>query len=161
MKAFPFPLLGTVCALAGGVHGYFIEVSCLFTHLNLRGLLSWDFHPLPDGRFDEVKEIAADSQRMAELITGAKILTVEEAAATGIHFSGENKRLHLRIRTLPDGDHFALIINENLERSESARLTVRDDLRFNVSDVLAARDRGVLDAKRNMAITVPAGGAVC
>lgn len=77
------------------------------------------------------------------------------------NFPEKYKRLHLRIRVLPGGDHFALIIDECIERPESARLTVRDDLRFGVTDVVIARDRGVPDAKRNMAITVPVGRAVC
>lgn len=148
-------------ALAGGVHGYFVETACLFTHFNMRGLLSWDFRPLPDGRFDAVKEIAADSQRMAEFITESKILTAEEAAATGVRFADENKRLHLRLRTKPDGTVFALLINEDLAKPASARLTVAAGKSYDVTDVLAAKFRGKLDAARKMAVTAPPGGAVC
>ncbi|MBI3880879.1 MAG: hypothetical protein HY301_12580 [Verrucomicrobia bacterium] len=148
-------------ALAGGVHGFFVEVGYLHTHFSMRGLLSWDFKPLPDDRFDAVKEIAADSQRMAEFITEAKILTANEAAATGIRFTGENKRLHLRLRTKPDGTVFALLINEDLAKSASARLTVAGGKTFDVNDVLAPKSRGQLDAARKMAVTAPPGGAVC
>jgi len=148
-------------ALAGGVRGYFVEVSYLFTNLNMRGLLSWDFHPLPDGRFDAVREIAADSQKMAEFIREAKILTAEEAAATGIRFAEESKRLHLCVRTEADGAAFALVINEDLAKPASARLTVKEGARYKVTDILEGKAHGVLDAKRQMAATVPAGGAVC
>ena len=148
-------------ALAGGVHGYFVEVSYLFTHLSMRGLLSWDLQPLADGRFDAVKEIAADAQKMAEFIRDATIATPKETAAAAISFTEENKRLHLRIRTLPNGERFALIINEDLANPVSARLTVKADAAYQVTDILAAEDRGKLDAARRMAIAVPAGGAVC
>jgi hypothetical protein len=148
-------------ALAGGVHGYFVEVSYLFTHFSMRGLLSWDLHPLDDGRFDAVKEIAAASQKLAEFIRVAKITAPEEAAARGIAFATPNQRLHLRIRTLPNGDCYALLINEDLTRPESARLTVKPGMSYEVTDVLEGKERGLLDAARKMLVTAPAGGAVC
>ena len=148
-------------ALAGGVHGYFVEVSYLFTHFSMRGLLSWDLQPLEDGRFDAVKEIAAHSQQMTEFIRDAKIATPEETAATGVSFTERNERLHLRVRTLPNGDRFALIINEDLSKPASARLTVKEGAAYRVTDILAGKDRGKLEATRKMAVTAPAGGAVC
>jgi hypothetical protein len=148
-------------ALAGGVHGYFVEVSYLFTHLNMRGLLSWDFKPLPDGRFDAVREIAGDSQKMAEFIREAKMLTTEEANALGIRFGEESKHLHLRLRTGSGGTVFALIINEDLTKPASARLVVGEGKSYQVTDVLDGKARGVFDMSRKMAVTAPAGGAVC
>ena len=148
-------------ALAGGVHGYFVEASYIYNHMSMRGLLSWDLKPLPDGRFDAVKEIAADSQKMAEFIRDAKILTPEETAATGISFAEPTKRLHLRVRTKADGTVFALIINEDLAEPASARLTVKGNARYKVTDVLEDKMRGVFAADRHMAVTVPSAGAVC
>ncbi len=148
-------------ALAGGVHGYFVEVSYNVTHMSMRGLLSWDFKPLPDGRFDAVAEIAADSQRMAEFIEDGRILSDEEAAATGIRLTEESKRLHLRVRSRGDGGLFALIINEDIARPASSRLTVADANRFDVVDVLSSKARGQLSSDRKMAFSVVPGGAAC
>ena len=148
-------------ALAGGAHGYFVEVSYLFTHFSMRGLLSWDLQPLDDGRFDAVKEIAAASQKLTEFIRDAKITTPEEAAATGLALATPSTRLHLRIRTLPNGDCYALLINEDLAAPASARLTVKEGASYQVTDVLVGKDRGLLDASRKMAVTAPPGGAVC
>lgn len=148
-------------ALAGGARGYFVEVGYLFTHLNMRGLLSWDFRPLPDGRFEAVQEIAAHSRAMSEFICEANLLTAEEVAATGIRLADESRRLHLRIRTKSDGTAFALIINEDLAHAAAARITVRAGERYRASDVLAGKNRGTLDADRKMLVNVPAAGAVC
>jgi hypothetical protein len=150
-------------ALAGGVHGYFFEVSYLFTHLSMRGILTWDLQPQPDGRYEEIKHLAADAQKMAEFIREAKILNAEEAAATGITLAdpGKHLHLHLRLRSLPNGDRYALIINEDLTQPAATRLTITGAMVYRVTDVLTAKDRGVFDASRRMAITVPEGGAVC
>jgi hypothetical protein len=148
-------------ALAGGAHGYFVEVSYLFTHFSMRGLLSWDLQPLEDGRFAAVREIAVASQKLAEFIREARIATPGEAAATGVQLAAPDGRLHLRLRILPNGDCYALLINEDLARPASARLTVTGGFRYRVGDILDAKDRGVLDAGRRMAVTAPPGGAVC
>jgi len=148
-------------AVAGGVHGCYVEVSCLFTHFSMRGLLSWDLQPLEDGRFGAVKEIAADSRKLAEFIRDARITTPEEAAAKGITLATPGQRLHLRIRTLPNGDCYALLINEDLDKPASSRLTVKPGISYKVTDILEARERGVLDASRKMSVTAPPGGAVC
>ena len=148
-------------ALAGGVHRYFVEASYIFANFSMRGLLSWDLQPLDDGRFDAVKEIAAASQKMSESSRDARITTPDEAAATGLALATPSERLHLRIRTLPNGDCFALLINEDLDQPASARLTVKEGLSYRVTDVLEDKDRGAFDASRKMAVTVPAAGAVC
>ena len=148
-------------ALAGGTHGFYVEASYNFTHLSMRGLLTWDLQPQPDGRFEAVREIAAQSQKLAEFIRDAKIATPEETAAAGVSFTQPSKRLHLRIRTLPAGDCFALLINEDLDKPAAARLTVNEGLAYQVTDVLAGTDCGRLDASHKMSVTAPAGGAVC
>lgn len=148
-------------ALAGGTHGFFVEASYLYTHFTMRGLLTWDLQPQPDGRFEAVAEIAAQSQKLAEFTCDARIATAEETVAAGVSFTEPSKRLHLRIRNLPGGDRYALIINEDLDQPAAARLTVKEGVCYRVIDVLTGTDRGKFDASRKMAITAPASGAVC
>jgi hypothetical protein len=56
---------------------------------------------------------------------------------------------------------FALIINEDLTKPASARLVVGEGKSYQVTDVLDGKARGVFDMSRKMAVTAPAGGAVC
>ena len=70
-------------------------------------------------------------------------------------------RLHLRIRTLPNGDCFMLLVNKDLAKPASARLTVKEGIRYKVTDILEGKERGLLDARRKMAVTAQPGGAVC
>lgn len=143
-------------AVAGGVHGYFVEVSYLFTHLNMRGLLSWDFKPLPDGRFEAVTEIAADSQKIAELITEAEIVKPEE---TGITLAAPSKRLHLRTWKKKDGTLFAILINADLTNAAGAKLQLQSGT-YQATDMLTGEKRGKMDSARTMAVQAQPGGAV-
>ncbi|MFZ5833190.1 MAG: hypothetical protein ACOY3P_24140 [Planctomycetota bacterium] len=145
-------------AVAGGTRGYFIEVGYLFTQLNMRGLLSWDFRPLPDGRFEAVTEIAAHSQKLAEFITETEIVKPEDVQ---LRLAEPSRRLHLRARKKEDGTIFALLINADLVSPSEARLMVETQDAFAVTDVLDGKDRGRLDSTRRMAVSAPPGGAVC
>lgn len=145
-------------ALAGGAHGYFVEVSYLVTHMSMRGIVGWDFKPVPDGRFGAVTEIAADSQKMAEFITGTEMVKPE---GVGLAFAGPSKQLHLRARKKADGTLFALIINEDIAQGHGTRLAVTEGAVYQVTDVLAGVDRGKFDSSRKMAVSVPVAGAVC
>ncbi|MBX7207156.1 MAG: hypothetical protein K1X78_02485 [Verrucomicrobiaceae bacterium] len=144
-------------ALAGGVHGYFVEVSYNVTHMSMRGLLGWDFKPLADGRYEAVTEIAADSQKMAEFITETEIV---KPGDVGLAFAEPSKRLHLRARKKADGTIFALIINEDLQNPAGAKLTLKSAAIYRVSDVLTAKDRGKMDSTRAIAVQARPGGAV-
>ncbi|MBK8040444.1 MAG: hypothetical protein IPK22_25420 [Verrucomicrobiaceae bacterium] len=143
-------------ALSGGVHGYFVEVAYNVTHMSMRGLLSWDFKPLPDGRFEAVTEIAADSQKMAELITETEIVKPEDI---GLALTAPSKRLHLRARKKLDGTLFALLINEDLQNPASARITLKTGI-YQVTDVLTAKDRGKMEPTRTISVQAQPGGAV-
>ena len=46
-------------AMAGGARAFYFETACLYTHFSFRGILSWDLRPLPDGRYDEIRALAA------------------------------------------------------------------------------------------------------
>jgi hypothetical protein len=148
-------------ALAGGTHGFFIEAAYLHTHFTMRGLVTWNFQPQPDGRFEAVREIAAAAPKMARFIREARILAAAETAATGLALADAPPTLHLRIRTLPDGTRYVLVINEDLGRPAAARLTSKARATFRVADVLAETDAGRLDASRPLTLTVPAARAVC
>lgn len=143
-------------AVAGGVHGYFVEVSYNVTHMSMRGLLGWDFKPLPDGRYEAVTEIAADSAKMAEFITETAIVKPEDV---GLSFTEPSKRLHLRARRKADGTLFALIINEDLTSPAGARLKLQTGT-YQVTDLLTGEKRGKMDSARTMAVRAQPGGAV-
>jgi len=146
-------------ALAGGTHGFFIEAAYLHTHFSMRGILSWDFQPLPDGRFEAVREIAAAAPKMAEFIREARILTPAEASATGLALQSAPATLHLRVRQAPDGSLHALVINEDLEAEGRARLTLGGSIPYHATDILAGRAAGSIDPDHPIALTVPAAGA--
>jgi len=147
-------------ALAGGTHGFFVEVAYLHTHFSMRGILSWNFRPLPDGRFEAVREIAAAAPKMAEFIREARILTPAEASATGLALNQAPATLHLRVRRTPDGNLHALVINEDLESSGRAHLTLVGSVRYRATDILAGSAAGELDPGNPIVLTVPAAGAV-
>ena len=94
-------------------------------------------------------------------VLGGCLLDPDAAAATGLRFAEESKRLHLRVRRKDDGTLFALVINSDLDRPAGARFRVAPGTSYRVTDVLAARTRGDIDAERAMAFSVPAGGAKC
>lgn len=148
-------------ALAGGTHGFFIETAYLHTHLSMRGVLSWTFAPLPDGRYDAVREIAATAPKLAEFIHEARILDAEAVAATGLALAQAPRTLHLRVRAMPDGALYALVINEDLERPANAKLCMAHDTRFAATDILAQRTAGELAEGAPLELAVPAAGAVC
>lgn len=145
-------------ALAGGVHGYFVEVSYNVTHMSMRGLVGWDFKPLPDGRYEAVTEIAADSQKMVEFVTETEMVKAEEV---GLAFAEPSQSLHLRARKKADGTLFALIINEDLARAHGTKLSVKEGTAYRVTDVLSGKDRGKIDPSRKMVVSVPEADAVC
>lgn len=52
------------------------------------------------------------------------------------------------------------MINEDLERPATARLTVDQDTEFHITDVLANKNRGRLNATRKLLVTAQCAGAV-
>lgn len=148
-------------ALAGGTHGFFIEAAYLHTHFSMRGLVTWNAQPEPDGRFEAVREIATAAPKMARFIRDARTLSSAEAAATGLALADAPPTLHLRVRTLPNGTSFALVINEDLARPATASLTWAGRTKLNAIDLLAEKDVGTLEATHALALSVPAARAVC
>lgn len=148
-------------ALAGGTHCFFIETAYLTTHLSMRGVLSWTFDPLPDGRYEAVREIARTAPKLAEFIRDAQILSEQATASTGLSLKRAPRTLHLRVRKLPDGALYALVINEDLTKSASAELHAAGPVRWEATDALEAKTAGQLSASAPLKFEVPAGGAAC
>lgn len=148
-------------ALAGGTHGFFVEAAYLFTHFSMRGLVTWNCQPQPDGRFEALREIATAAPKMARFIRESRMLTPAEASASGLVLADAPPSLHLRLRVLPDGTRFALVINEDLAQPATARLAVTVPVRLRARDVLSDADVGSIDSARPLAFTVPAARAAC
>jgi hypothetical protein len=149
-------------ALAGGARGFYIETAYLFTHFSVRGLLNWAGQPLPDGRYDEVRELAALTRKLEPMIADADRLDEAAAKAVGVALVPTKKPVSLRLLEDSAGVVYALLINSSLDDPAAVRLTVeRDERSYQAVDVLAEKARGRLDHARQMAIEIPAaGGAV-
>jgi hypothetical protein len=149
-------------AMAGGAQGFYIETAYLFTHFSVRGILSWTGEPLPDGRYDEVRELAALNDKLAPMIAGSLPCEESEAAPSQVILEPTKQNVALRLRR--DGDHawYAIVINGALDRDAAVRLTVASpDVTYRVTDLLTGANRGRFDASRHMAVAAaPGGGAV-
>lgn len=148
-------------AVAGGAHGFFIEAAYLHTHFTMRGLLTWNFAPQPDGRYEAVREIAGALPRLDGFIRDARLLDPAETAATGLSLAGAPPTLHLRVRQRADGSRYALVINEDLARPAEARLMTHHTDSWVATDVLTGRSAGPLGAAQPVALLVPAARAAC
>ena len=149
-------------ALAGGARAFYFEAAYLFTHFTMRGLLSWDLRPLPDGRFDEVKRLAAFIPKLTDLITNSTIATKEQLAASGFSLVNAPRTTHLRLRPVGNGDYYILIINEDIQNKTVAKLAMnRPGAAYIVTDVLAGAERGELSAGRTMSFKIAPGDAAC
>ncbi len=148
-------------ALAGGARAFFWECATLYTHINVRGLLSWDLKPLPDGRCDEVRRLAEVTKRLEAVIArgepaDAEIATLGlEAKATTV------KQPALRLRQTPDGVRYLLLINPSVEKAMPVTVT------RSVGAVLLAREL-VTDAPPQeftnvspLVVELPPGGGAC
>jgi hypothetical protein len=146
--------------VAGGAQGFYVETAYLFTHFSVRGLLDWTGKPLPDGRYDEVCELAATTRKLEHTLLAARRLDDTAAAKTHVGLVDSRQPAALRLFAAPDGVLYALVINHRLDREAAVRMTIlADDLVFRATDVLADDNRGRLDQHRQMLIKIPPGGA--
>lgn len=148
-------------ALAGGARGFMVETAFLPTHYSMRGLLSWDLRPLPDGRYDELSNLTQQALKLREFIVDSVPATEAETQRAGLSLqSAMPGSVHLRVRAAPDGGWYALLVNENLAGEATAQLTTQRT-RYATHDVLAASDGDPLEPGTSLRVTVPAAGAVC
>lgn len=146
-------------AVAGGARGFMVETAYLFTHFSMRGLLSWDLRPLPDGRFDELTVLTAHAAKCEEMI--ARSQPVEAGAKYNAMFRLEGDgNVHLRLRTV-DGDvRYALLINADLKSNATCALHGTPEANYRVRDVLHEQDLGATSAGP-IHLSIPPGGAAC
>jgi len=97
-------------ALAGGARAFYFETACLYTHFSFRGILSWDLQPLPDGRYDEIRELAKTAKRLETVIAES-----EPAESTGFALDPPDAAVALRVRKAKDGQRWLLLINRKLD----------------------------------------------
>ncbi len=146
--------------VATGVRGFHIETAFLFTHFSVRGLLSWTAEPLPDGRYDEVRELTAITRKLEDMLVESRPL---EPANDGHHVMlvASRQPLALRLRASVDGTLYAILINSALDTKATGRLTIdAADFAYEVTDVLTGTQRGRLDSDRRMFVEVQPGGGV-
>jgi hypothetical protein len=149
-------------AVAGGAHGFMVETAFLPTHYSMRGLLSWDLHPLPDGRYDELASLTRQAEKLREFITATTPATEAESRSSGLTLraTAVPSPIHLRMRAAPEGGWYALLINENLASDATATLATHD-MAYAAQDVLGATSAGTLRPDTPLRVTVPRAGAVC
>ena len=147
--------------VAGGARGFYVETAYLFTHFSVRGLLDWTAKPLPDGRYDEVCELAAAARKLELTLLAAHRLDDAAAKKTHVDLVDLRQPAALRMFAAPDGVLYALVINRALDRETAVRMTIfyDDDVAYRAVDLLAADNRGRLDQHRQMLIKLPPGGA--
>ena len=149
-------------ALSGGARAFFFEAAYLHTHFTMRGLLSWDFRPLPDGRFDEMKRLASLIPQLTDMITNSTIATKEQLATSGISLTKASKTTHLRLRLAEKDVYYVLIINEDLQNKTDAKLSLsHSTITYSVTDILSGIKRGELRAKQTMSFEIAPGDAAC
>lgn len=120
-------------AAAGGARGFLCEAAYLFTHLSVRGLLSWDLRPLPDGRCDEIRRLSQVARALEPVLADAPPLPDSELAALGLELDRGSSGVALRVRRGPTGQLYLLVINESAEAitrvtiaMQKAAFTVRE-----------------------------------
>jgi hypothetical protein len=147
--------------VATGVRGFHVETAFLFTHFSVRGLLSWAAEPLPDGRYDEVRELTATTRKLEEMLVESQPLDPDRND-THVALAASRQPLALRLRISTDGTLYAILINSALDAKATGRLTIdAAELAYEVIDVLTGARRGRLDNDRRMLVEVaPGGGAV-
>ena len=151
-------------ALSGGARAFYFEAAYLHTHFSMRGLLSWDFRPLPDGRFDEMKRLAALIPNLTDLTTNSTIATKSQLSSSGFSLVNAPVKTHLRLRTAGAGKdvYYILIINEDLNNKTEARLAMnRPNSAYAVTDILTGAKRGELKTNQPMQFEIAPGDAAC
>jgi hypothetical protein len=149
-------------AVAGGARAFIFETAYLFTHISVRGILGWDLHPLPDGRYDEIRNLAAIARRIEPMITNSRPASAAETAASGISLEPSVGKVALRLRHGKDGTLYLLLINPSLDSSVRARIVAAPNgIAFRAREL--APDDGTYDfeAGHELTAAIPPGGGAC
>jgi len=137
-------------ALAGGARAFYFETACLYTHFSFRGILSWDLQPLPDGRYDEIRELAKTAIQLETVIADS-----EPSESTGFALDPPDAAVALRIRTAKDGRRWLLLINRRLDASSTVSVNAPKCTAVELYPCNSSKSARLVN------INVPPAGGVC
>jgi hypothetical protein len=149
-------------ALAGGARAFYFETACLYTHFSFRGILSWDLQPIPDGRYDEIRALAATAKRLEAVVADSAPMDPGETAALGFVLEPSGASVALRLRKADYGRRWLLLINRELD----AAVTVTVKLNADAPPLTAVglypdSSERCLSPACSMAVDLPSGGGAC
>jgi len=150
-------------SLAGGAKAFYYEAAYNFTHFSMRGLLTWDLKPQPDGRYDTIRHLSEINHKLSHLITNSEITHENPFRSMGLSLSGqESQNASLRLRKIKDNDWYLIIINEVLTSESSVQLNLAksENLEFLVKDELTQSIRGMLLPGGHISLQISAGGGI-
>jgi hypothetical protein len=107
-------------AVAGGAQGFLFEAAYLFTDLSMRGILSWDLRPLPDGRYAEIQRLAGIARQMQAMLSESEPQPEGAAEQMGITLDHPD-RAAMRLRRGTSGNLFLLLVNKSTEAPATVR----------------------------------------
>lgn len=146
-------------ALAGGARAFYFETACLYTHFSFRGILSWDLRPLPDGRYDEIRDLARTAKSIETVIAES------EPTDTGTHgfaLDPPDAPVALRLRAATDGRRWLLLINRSLDAA--ATVTVKPTTAAPACvavELHPGSSKQPFTSARPLSVGVPPGGGAC
>ncbi len=145
-------------ALAGGARAFYFETACLYTHLSMRGLLSWDLRPLPDGRCDEIARLASTARRLEAVIADSEPLPETQ----GFTIDPPNSQVALRVRKAADRSRYLLLINRSLDTAAS--VMIRPEAQGpeqSALELYPGTGQQLFSATRPLSAGVPPAGGAC
>lgn len=110
-------------AVAGGAQGFLFEAAYLFTDLSMRGILSWDLRPLPDGRYAEIQRLAGIARQMEAMLSQSEPQPDGAAEQMGLTLDYPD-RAAMRLRRGAPGHLYLLLVNKSTEAPVSVKVSL-------------------------------------
>lgn len=149
-------------ALAGGARGFYFETACLYTHLSMRGLLSWDLHPLPDGRCAELPRLAETARRLETVIADSEPIREANTAIPSFAIEPATAPIALRLRRAKGGALYLLLINRSLDTAADVMVKfAAPHSECSAVELYPGQSEQSVSSTRPITAGVPVGGGAC
>lgn len=147
--------------VAAGAQAFHFEVAYSFNYFSNRGLLTWTLDPCPDGRLEEVGELARITRSLEPILLKSRPVTKQEVEFLGVKLTKGDDKAVVRIRCLP-GEILCLVF---VSRDVNAATRVECSLgRLNASkavDVVTGAAISVRAEEKTFVFELPPGGGAC
>lgn len=148
-------------ALAGGAREFFFETANLFTGNSMRGLLTWNLQPQPDGRYAAVKQLAADIAALAPVVQAERVSEADTAAFLR-DWQLRGQHVAARLRRGTDGAWYLLLINRSVDEPAEVALGLRTaNTAFTVESLAPAGATATLHAGDGLQWKLLPGDGAC